>query len=507
MGKKKVVSGLRPAAARVEGYNEGLVVYLYDAANREAIIRDGLPGLVDAHFADPEAAARRRRGGAYPLLAYELRQDDPICVDIVIGPPLSRDERKVPKGLKCLAPQTAMLDLPSGTLCVESANSSRLNPEEPPVEPPGEVKIPPGTYVVNLYRIEPEPDGEEIEWPEALPHEIVVFTPAEDVARPPRPALVLRHLATVRKKDVAACEIRDGGFEGLAVFWEHWDFFALNLDAEALNRLGLKYGSIMEVTIGRKKFLVVCLEGGPKLKPVDLAAGGQLIDLNQLPPPLAENPEIAVGILNEIGFAERPVLWCVRIKATDAAKRLNKWIKASGRVLPGQLEVADESVFERWGMAGGALHGEVVARKPRELFLNIPPDALRKIGAEQDSVLRIRIGDASLCARFVADSSALADVLHEASPFSTEDRGEKWASLIRRYYARDDAGKAMVREKIRAFLTPDPPNVALPVDHWVFPDRKVLLVQPIAGDWDSFGVEFDIGVECGPGDKVTIEPA
>ena len=57
---------------------------------------------------------------------------------------------------------------------------------------------------------------------------------------------------------------------------------------------------------------------------------------------------------------------------------------------------------------------------------------------------------------------------------------------------------------MRSFLEPDPPNAAMFIDYWLQPSRKVLLIKPVTGDWDTFELTFELGLDLPPGTAVTV---
>jgi hypothetical protein len=146
--------------------NSGLEVWLYDDANRETIRGaaasgfGGMPGDVEE---------QSRRG---LIVGYSLMQDDDLDVAVCVGDPLTDDELS---GTRWLEPQTAFLRLPSGKLCVESNDASRVGPEQP-TEAGAVVELPAGEYRLTLYRIDHEAlDRERLSW--SGPQEVIVLTP------------------------------------------------------------------------------------------------------------------------------------------------------------------------------------------------------------------------------------------------------------------------------------------------------------------------------------------
>src|SRR5262245_29080834 len=99
--------------------NSGREVWLYDDANRERIRAGNVPTELPTGM--PADFAELTRGGF--IVGYGLAQDDDVDVEVHVDGPLTASE--LAKG-RWLAPQTAFLRLPSGRLCVESNDASRV---------------------------------------------------------------------------------------------------------------------------------------------------------------------------------------------------------------------------------------------------------------------------------------------------------------------------------------------------------------------------------------------
>jgi hypothetical protein len=231
-------SPVRAGGTRLNIPNSGLEVWLYDDDNRGAIREEnaatagfgGMPGNVDA---------LTRRG---LIVGYSLMQDDPLDVAVHAGDPFTESELSVARWLE---PQTAFLRLPSGKLCIESNDASRIGPEEP-TEKGGVIDVPPGDYRLTLYRIDDEAlDRERRTW--AGPQEIILLTAGgrrSDAAGDLLPFEPRRDLTWVGKYKI------DGRrAEGLAWFADYWDTFVLNLDREGASALSLAPGSYFQTHV------------------------------------------------------------------------------------------------------------------------------------------------------------------------------------------------------------------------------------------------------------------
>jgi hypothetical protein len=164
---------IRENAERVEVYNSGLVVFLYDEANR-AFINETAPDILSGFSPDGANDERLKlvaQQGA--LVVYELRQDDSLLIDVCVGEPLTIEERQ---SLPLLAPQTTMISLPSGKLCIESYDALQLGDEDP-TDPGATVNCDRGDYILNLYRTDWLQLQEPEESRDATPGEFIVLTP------------------------------------------------------------------------------------------------------------------------------------------------------------------------------------------------------------------------------------------------------------------------------------------------------------------------------------------
>jgi len=185
---------IRENSTAVNVYNDGLVVFLYDEANGKTIQKANptlLEGFSDEDAADPKLADLASKG---LLIAYELEQDDELSIEVSVGGPLTDKELEKDRWH---AVQRAPIHLPSGKLHLEGYGNFLLSPDYDPDEEPGAVvDVPPGDYVLSLYRCNweaLEEDGlwdDEKEW--EGPGQVITLTPAADVEPVADPAPMLR---------------------------------------------------------------------------------------------------------------------------------------------------------------------------------------------------------------------------------------------------------------------------------------------------------------------------
>ncbi len=237
---------VRQGATRLDLTTEGLIVVLYDEKRLRELKRgrtlDVLTG--EASGADPvDRADRIARQGL--LVAYDLAGDGPVAVEIAVGPPLTEAERAAAE-ISWLAPQQALLSLPSGRLCVETTESLRIG-AHPPSATGGSVRVPPGDYVLTLFRTDHRDDRHGTG---DLPLEVVTLTPRPAIERPVRVRAFLSIREALGEREIPeAPPPRAGVFRGLC-FPGLLHTVVSNLDGEAARALGLRFGMRLEVEWG-----------------------------------------------------------------------------------------------------------------------------------------------------------------------------------------------------------------------------------------------------------------
>jgi len=237
MAKKKksksvTLDSVRKGGTRVDVSNSGMEVWLYDNANMETI-RDSRGKDPGAGGMPPNFVAQTKKG---LVVGYSMEGDGAVDPAVFVGEPFSKKELAAGRWLE---PQRAFLCLPSGTLCIESNDVSRIGPERYSEAGGARVSVPPGDYRLTLYRIDYEAiDRESIVW--KGPHEVIVLTAGgtpKDAAKELLPFELRRELSWVGRYSI------DGQrAEALVWFDDHWDTYTLNLDAAALEKLNLKPG-------------------------------------------------------------------------------------------------------------------------------------------------------------------------------------------------------------------------------------------------------------------------
>jgi hypothetical protein len=234
MAKKKAspaAKSLRAGGQRVEVYNSGLEVWLYDEANRERIATAGPPDE-GAGGMPPRFEQSTKKG---LIVGYSMEGDGGVEPEIHVGEAFTDEELAVGRWLE---PQTALLKLPSGVLCVESNDASRVGPEEPG-EKGAKVKVPPGDYRLTLLRADHE----------ALDREGITWKGANEIENRRDTSWVGKYTITGSKAEV------------LAWFSDSWDSFFVNLDSAACKKLGLAPGRHLRTHVPKAGLTMISVFG------------------------------------------------------------------------------------------------------------------------------------------------------------------------------------------------------------------------------------------------------
>lgn len=241
--------GIRPGAVRVDVYNEGLLVFLLDESHLATIEASGAD--LESGYAEEDAdidKPLKKLAKEGVLVAYELIQDDAVTAEVVVGPPLTKAELALARWHK---PQIARLKLPSGVLRIDSANTLPLFDD--PDEEPGRVSVPPGDYVLSLYRLHWDKlkedgllvDGEE--W--TGPQEVYVLTPVAETKPIKGAKPLLRFPSAGTAHWLGKYQIVDGVFHGKAFAAMERNGCLINIDRPAAKLLGLDVGAGLRVEV------------------------------------------------------------------------------------------------------------------------------------------------------------------------------------------------------------------------------------------------------------------
>jgi len=234
----KAKSVVRAGGVPLEVSNSGLEVWIYDDANRDELKTargedEGAGGM------PPDFVAKTLEG---LIVGYSLMQDDGLSVEVHVGAPFTEKELSVARWLE---PQVAFLKVPSGKLCVESNDASRIGPEDPG-EKGASTTVPKGDYRLTLYRVDHEAlDREGLEWKGA--QELILLTPGGSTAEAAEYLLPFE-----QRRDtswVGKYTIKGKTIDALVWFPDRWDTFVLNLDSTTIAKLALKPGAYLRTTV------------------------------------------------------------------------------------------------------------------------------------------------------------------------------------------------------------------------------------------------------------------
>ena len=143
---------LRPGAFAIDVYNSGPVVFVYDQAHAGAIT-EAEPSLLQGFHGDPAQDvddALRALGDRGMLAVFALYQDDELCAELSLGPPID-DERYG-------APQRTYLAVPSGALCIDSYDSL---PMADGADEGARITVAPGDYVLAVQSLADDYEQDE----------------------------------------------------------------------------------------------------------------------------------------------------------------------------------------------------------------------------------------------------------------------------------------------------------------------------------------------------------
>lgn len=122
-------------------------LWLYDEVHTRTI-RDS--GVLDPY--DPLAATKYRALAKQGVMVgYHLGASPSVVVSLYVGETLSAEQLDVLHRGRWLAPATALLDAPSGQLCIESRDRLMAQPLDADTEPSGLLAVAPGRYRLTLY--------------------------------------------------------------------------------------------------------------------------------------------------------------------------------------------------------------------------------------------------------------------------------------------------------------------------------------------------------------------
>lgn len=447
---------VRDGAQRVEVYNEGLIVYLYDPAHAEAIVAANPSSVLevcDVEYSKDKALKQLVKDGLFA--AYELDQDDPVAVDIVVGEPLTKEEMKR-SGAKWLKPLTGVLNIQSGRLRVDSANTFRLSKEarfhaqnyaeehgKPPKDsnykafglsdPSGEAKVPPGEYMLTLHRVDFDAFDEEEEW--EGPSEVITLTPLTESNRPKKLHPVIPHSTSrVYYKYQTAARVKDGVFEGRVLSTK-----LINFTQRHAEQLGLRRGQRLRVQVGDQPYDMIFLGGADPLLRAPLF---ELLYPDRLAALEKKHP----GLLRAAVYTDSIThLWLMRLYPFDMEtdpgfeKGAVVRIEPTDEFLLPPPEVPRDAIEGR--IEGDTLHGIVLACGPGGIELGVGRKQLTALGLSKAAELVLSIGDWSTRVLYLSNPDDEIRPWHIVH--TVDDDDEELASRVFRYF--NEGGDAVFR--------------------------------------------------------------
>lgn len=447
---------IRKGVQHVEVYNEGLIVYLYDPANAEAIVAANPRSVLevcDVEYSKDKALKQLVKDGLF--VAYELDQDDPVVVDIVVGEPLTKEEMKR-SGAKWMKPLTAVLSIRSGRLRIDSPNTFRLSKEarfhaqmytekhgKPPkdsdhkafglTDPSGEAKVPAGEYLLTLHRVDFDGFDEDEEW--EGPCEVITLTPLTEANRPKKLHPIIPH-STSRNyyENQTAAWVRDGVFEGRVLGSK-----LVNMMQRHTDQLGLRRGQRLRLSVDDRTYDVVYLAGvDPLLRPnlFELVYPDRLAALEEKEPELLRAAVFTESITH---------LWLTRLYPADMEKDPGFEKGAVVRIEPTDEfllpapEVPRDAIAGR--LDGDTLHGIVLACGPGGIELGAGVKQLKALGVSKAAELMLTIGAWSTRVLYLANPDDETRTWHIVN--SVKDDDDELAGRLFRYF--NEGGDAVFR--------------------------------------------------------------
>lgn len=464
---------IRPSAVRVWVYNEGLCVYLHDEGTgerlREMMGSKSMRG-VSADKTFIENLSVRAFGLAVSrerlAVAYTLEQDDEVNVEVGVGPALTEGELAAARWLK---PQYARLDLPTGRLRIDTANTMPLDPDEKQ-DAGGTVTVPSGDYLLTLYRVDYDAMRREGVRGYKGPDEFLLLTPTAEAPRVKTGGPILPF---VPAKGPAAGTARPAAGGELACklcFPEYWSRFICNIDRKAADKLKLQPGSRMQFQIDKLRI------EGLFVGDSNAADYTQFIGASRVETMAKAYSEFAIGGFGTFDKKECLIFARTQAKKCAPEKWIDRWTPATGRITAETWPMPGSAAAAKPEHKAAALHA-TVAFAADEIVLNITRADLQALGAADGELLRLECGREHRTIVWVADHYArsLYVVVTPDLPATRVPVYQQMATLSTpmRYFTLSN------RSGVRRF-TGSLPTTALPAnDAW--PLAGTLMNDPAGG--------------------------
>ena len=480
-----------PARHPVRLDNSGLLVFLRDPAN-DATLND-VPPSVLSHFTGPLDANDRvlLQLPAGTLVAYELAQDDPVEVEVIVGQPLTAKQAAG----KYHDPERTRLAVSSGTVRIETYDSLSVGPNRG--EDDGHsITVKPGDYVLSLYRRAGEPANAATN----KKGDLIVLTPSTKAAplASSRSLLLLPRPELLDVGEVSANEFRgqvlDTFVGGGAI--------ALSMRREHAQSLGISRGQRLDV---------------------ELAAGTrQAVYLGSLAPQERWSALILGEHLPALRSSTTPLLgaWLAQVRLTEGAPMVE-------RLVVGPIDLSRS--VEAWGAADaskGALvvrplaaraftpeddaplliptanansvAAQVIASARDRVVLGVGATAIGALGKRAGDELRLRVGGAER--RVIWGLAGNAEIIQRRrafeAPFEVKLSDDPVMSLSNKIALRkQQEADALVR------MAAETPLIAWHASHWDYPELEVMYCVPLARE----NANLDVGLAVPRGTMVTLE--
>jgi hypothetical protein len=507
---------LRRSSVSFALQNDSNVVYLYDESNRRAI-NEGEFGRLgpDAFTQAPEVLEDLAHQGM--LQVIDVEKGALLRGEIASGPAPKREELKAFRWRKR---QVGLIRLPTGKLCMETANSQRIGPEDYQTgEDEGLVlRVAPGEYTLTWYEVAYEALSDEQINEGTGPRNFVTLTPrgqtpksAPVVQTQAAPAIAPstpRSIRPVVKGRVFHGAVQANEFLGMANGRS-------DLDRAAARKMRLGYGMRLQIDAGGRRVEAVYLG--------DLGATRYLRVRGQLTAGYAgpggrptDAHWVGTEWQSDLHDPEKEVLCFWGNTGWDD---LEDWTPATISVLPmsGRGETYSPG---RCTLKQGEATCEVLSSSAEILTLAVSPDVIKTLGVKPAGKLLMTAGKEERLLLCCADEDDMERQREQFNQPSEEEREKldklsdqlvRALSKKRGKQSKGDVAKRQTEEQIRKLLMPAGgdklPLAGYLYPHWLAPKSYVLWVEPLRRQFATVSV-LDIDLAAiKPGASVRLRKA
>jgi len=456
-------------------YNDGLSVFLYDDSYLEELSDPNLAEVVRERAMIAGASERDEKiSEKRKLLVYELQQDDSLRIDLSVGSPL--DDREM-KELESRPPLKGYLSIPSGRLCVESANCLRLHPDYDGAEHGAVLEVPPGDYLVTIYHADLErlPQGDRGGDPPPRQFITLTSTAPEDRPAHPRASLPSAPEQGARRRSwTGKYRIEGSEFRGEII--PSPLPFATNLDGNAERELGLRFGIPLLLAISGARLESIYTSRLSDIHRISWIYGKRISEKIQ------KKLRTYMNLDPEFG-SETVVLDTQYAPDTEKSPPRPRpgtevTITAGAEPLFGTVDL---SLLDRWEIRDGALHGCVVMSSENALTLNGGRRAFGALGAQAKERLTLEYGGTKRLLYYLVPHEEW-----ELGPGKGFLEIGRLRDRIRHFSAHARDGGALkaaesLKEDLRKSLYPPDsmPFAGFFQRYWEEPSREVFIAHPV----------------------------